>query len=118
MTTQSVLTGDDLRELMEQVLPQEAITELVEAAKFQERTRKRDAIGLIRALVIAASTGYMVHALRRRCINEAARIAHCAERLKAAVGPPPHPLPSRDQVSTFGRAGVSAHGRDPEKTRF
>ncbi len=56
--TQSVLTGDDLRELMEQVLPQEAITELVEAAKFQERTRKRDAIGLIRALVIAASTGY------------------------------------------------------------
>lgn len=38
--------------------------------------------------------------------------------LKAAVGPPPHPLPSQDQVSTFGRAGVSAHGRDPEKTRF
>jgi hypothetical protein len=58
MTTQNVLTGDDLRELMEHVLPQEAISQLVEAAKFQERTRKRDAIGLVRALVIAASTGY------------------------------------------------------------
>ncbi len=58
MTTQSILTGDDLRELMEYVLPEDAITELVQATKFQERTRKRDAVGLIRALVIAASTGY------------------------------------------------------------
>lgn len=58
MTTQSVLTGDDLRELMEQVLPEEAITQMVEAAKFQERTRKRDALGFVRAMVIAAATGY------------------------------------------------------------
>lgn len=58
MPTQSVLTGDDLRDLMEHVLPQQTIAQLVEAAKFQERTRKLDAIGLIRALVIAASTGY------------------------------------------------------------
>ena len=58
MTTQNVLTGDDLRELMEHVLPEQTIAQLVEAAKFQERTRKRDAVGLIRALVIAASTGY------------------------------------------------------------
>jgi putative transposase len=58
MTTQNVLTGDDLRELMEHVLPQEAIVEMVEAAKFQERSRKRDAVGLVRAMVIAAATGY------------------------------------------------------------
>lgn len=58
MTTPNILTGDDLRELMEYVLPEQAIAELVESAKFQERTRKRDAIGLIRAMVIAASTGY------------------------------------------------------------
>lgn len=58
MTTQSVLTGDDLQELMETVLPQEAITQMVQAAKFQERTRKRDAIGFVRAMVIAAATGY------------------------------------------------------------
>ena len=30
MTTQSVLTGEDLRELMEYVLPEDAITELVQ----------------------------------------------------------------------------------------
>jgi len=58
MATQNVLTGDDLREVMEQVLPEEAIRALVEKAKFQERTRKRDAIGLVRAMVIAAATGY------------------------------------------------------------
>ena len=58
MTTPSVLTGDDLRELMEQVLPEEAIVQMVEAAKFQERERKRDAVGFIRAMVIAAATGY------------------------------------------------------------
>ena len=43
---------------MEQVLPEQAIGALVEKAKFQERTRKRDAIGLVRAMVIAAATGY------------------------------------------------------------
>lgn len=40
------------------VLPDEAIKALVEAAKFQERERKRDAVALVRALVIAAATGY------------------------------------------------------------
>ena len=61
MTTQSpqsLLTGDDLKELMEHVLPEGAIASLVESARFQERTRKRDAVGLSRAMVIAASTGY------------------------------------------------------------
>lgn len=58
MTTANGLTGDDLRELMEQVLPEEAIIGLVEAARFQERERKLDALCFIRAMVIAASTGY------------------------------------------------------------
>ena len=43
---------------MQQVLPEEAIFGMVEAARFQERTQKRDAIGFIRAMVIAAATGY------------------------------------------------------------
>ena len=43
---------------MEQVLPEEAILGMVEAAKFQERARKRDALGFVRAMVIAAATGY------------------------------------------------------------
>lgn len=58
MTTASVLTGDELRELMEQVLPEEAIVGMVEAAQFQQRERKLDAICFVRAMVIAAATGY------------------------------------------------------------
>lgn len=58
MTTQNVLTGDDLQQILEQVLPQDAIQQMVEAAKFQERARKRDAVAFIRAMVIAAATGY------------------------------------------------------------
>lgn len=58
MTTESVLTGNDLRELMEQVLPEEAIVGMVEAAQFQQRERKLDAICFVRAMVIAAATGY------------------------------------------------------------
>src|SRR3990167_4630865 len=58
MTTSSGLSGQDLKELMEAVLPDEAIKALVEDAKFQERERKRDAVALVRAMVIAAATGY------------------------------------------------------------
>ena len=58
MTTPSGLTGEDLKELMEAVLPEQVILELVEAAKFQQRERKCDAVALVRALVIAAATGY------------------------------------------------------------
>lgn len=58
MTTADLLTGDDVRELMQQVLPEQAIRDLVEQAKFEERSRKRDAVGFVRAMVIAAATGY------------------------------------------------------------
>lgn len=58
MATQNILTGNDLREVMEQVLPEEVILGMVEAAKFQERARKRDALGFVRAMVIAAATGH------------------------------------------------------------
>jgi hypothetical protein len=43
---------------MQSVLPDELILQLVEGAKFAERERKRDAVALVRALVIAAATGY------------------------------------------------------------
>lgn len=58
MLTSSALSGEDLHELMYAVLPDEAILQAVQAAKFVERERKRDAVALVRALVIAASTGY------------------------------------------------------------
>ncbi len=49
---------------MHAVLPDDVILQLVQAAEFQERERerkrkrKRDAVALVRALVIAAATGY------------------------------------------------------------
>jgi hypothetical protein len=58
MTSSSLLCGTDLKELMHAVLPDALIKNLVDAAKFQERERKRDAVALVRALVIAAATGY------------------------------------------------------------
>lgn len=58
MSTPSVLCGQDLKELLQAVLPDELILQLVEEAKFQQRERKRDAVALVRALVIAAATGY------------------------------------------------------------
>lgn len=51
-----LLRADDVREVLEQVLPDDVITSLVRQVKFQERDRKLDALKLVRALVIAAST--------------------------------------------------------------
>ena len=48
----------DVREVFETLLPEEALTEAVRAAGFQERERKLDATRLLRAMVIAAATGY------------------------------------------------------------
>lgn len=48
----------DVREVFETVLPEQALKSAIEAAGFQERERKLDAVRLLRAMVIAASTGY------------------------------------------------------------
>lgn len=50
--------ADDLQAVFESILPEEALKSLVIAAGFQERERKLDAVRLLRAMVIAASTGY------------------------------------------------------------
>ena len=73
MTTQSVLTGDDLPELMEQVLPEEAISQLVEAAKFQERTRKRELArtGAAHRLGLRQSEIYRRLCNLRNCLGDA-----------------------------------------------
>ena len=57
MTTDSVLTGDDLRADGTSP-PEEAIAGMVDAAQFQQQERKLDAICFVRAMVIAAATGY------------------------------------------------------------
>ena len=48
----------DVREVFETILPEDALLAAVQAAGFQERERKLDALRLLRAMVIAASTGY------------------------------------------------------------
>ena len=52
------LNGHDARRVFESILPDDALAEIIDAARFEERSRKRDAVKLVRAMVIAASTGY------------------------------------------------------------
>ena len=52
------VNASDLREVFETVLPEEALHAAVAAAGLQERQRKLDAQRLLRAMVIAAATGY------------------------------------------------------------
>ena len=48
----------DVREVFETILPEEALMAAVVAAGLQARERKLDAVRLLRAMVIAAATGY------------------------------------------------------------
>jgi hypothetical protein len=52
------MQGTDVRRVFESILPDDAIMTIVEKAGFQERVRKLDAVRLVRAMVIAAATGY------------------------------------------------------------
>jgi putative transposase len=52
------MRGEDVQQVFETILPDKVLLKLVESAKFQERTRKLDALRLLRAMVIAAATGY------------------------------------------------------------
>lgn len=52
------LKAADVREVFETILPEEALREAVRASGLQTRERKLDAVGLLRAMVISASTGY------------------------------------------------------------
>lgn len=48
----------DVREVFETILPAETLRDAVASAGLQERERKLDALKLLRAMVLAASTGY------------------------------------------------------------
>jgi hypothetical protein len=56
--TEATLKGSDVRRVFEAILPDKALERLARSTKLQERTRKLDAVRLIRAMVIAAATGY------------------------------------------------------------
>jgi hypothetical protein len=50
------LDGEQVREIFEAVLPDNELKNIVERTHFEERTRKRDAVAFLRAMVIAAAT--------------------------------------------------------------
>jgi putative transposase len=52
------LDGEQVRKIFEAVLPDSELMGIVNKAHFEERSRKRDAVALLRAMVIAAATGY------------------------------------------------------------
>jgi len=52
------MTGGDVREVFETILPEDVLMASVRAAGFQERERKLDALVFLRTMIIAASTGY------------------------------------------------------------
>jgi hypothetical protein len=54
----TALRGQDVRDVFEAILPQDDLREIIRKAKFEERSRKRDAVAFVRAMVIAAATGY------------------------------------------------------------
>ncbi len=52
------MTGDDVREVFEAILPEEALREIIEESGLQERERKMEARLLLRSIVLAAPTGH------------------------------------------------------------
>ena len=52
------LSGEDVREVFETVLPEGDLRQVIAKAKFEERSRKKDPVAFLRAMVIAAATGY------------------------------------------------------------
>ena len=54
----TALRSEDVREVFEAILPEEELRQIIDKAKFEERSRKRDAVAFLRAMVIAAATGY------------------------------------------------------------
>jgi hypothetical protein len=52
------MDGAQVREVFESILPDAVLGQLVAEAKLQQRSRKLDAVQFLRAMVIAAATGY------------------------------------------------------------
>jgi Transposase DDE domain len=51
------MLGSDVREVFEAVIPDEALSALVEHTGFQQRERKRDALMFIRTMIVSAASG-------------------------------------------------------------
>jgi hypothetical protein len=72
------MTGQELREIMETVLPDSVLQHAVDAAGFEQRERKRDALKLLRAMLASASSpagGRQADIMRTYFENGAPRVA-------------------------------------------
>jgi hypothetical protein len=72
------MTGQELKEIMETVLPESVLQRAVEAAGFEQRERKRDALKFLRAMLAAASSpagGRQADIMRTYFENGAPRVA-------------------------------------------
>ena len=75
------MAGADVRRIFEAILPEEALSAVIEAAGMQERERKLDALRLVRAMVLASaagSGGRQVDVLRLYLENNARRVTRCS----------------------------------------
>ena len=72
------MTGQELKEIMETVLPESVLQRAVEAAGFEQRERKRDALKFLRAMLASASSpagGRLADIMRTYFENGAPRVA-------------------------------------------
>src|SRR5918995_5441968 len=75
------MTGDEVRAVFEQMLPQEEMTRLCQQWGVIERQRKLNLVMLVRAMVIAAGTpggAYQADVLRAYLESEVPRVTRAA----------------------------------------
>jgi hypothetical protein len=51
------MLGSDIQEVLQAILPEDALDAMIEEAKFQQRERKSEAVHLIRTMILSASSG-------------------------------------------------------------
>jgi hypothetical protein len=72
------VTANELKEIMETILPESVLTKAVEAAKFEQRERKRDAMKFLQAMLISAASpagGRQADIMRTYFENGAPKVA-------------------------------------------
>jgi hypothetical protein len=78
---EATMEGTDVRKIFEAVLPEEALSSVIESAGMQERQRKLQALELVRAMVLASaagSGGRQADVLRLYLYNGARRVTRCS----------------------------------------
>lgn len=72
------MTGSDLKEIMELVLPESVLQKMIDATGFEQRERRRDALMFLRAMIVSAASpagGRQADVMRTYFQNGAPRVA-------------------------------------------